>query len=88
MKDYFVSKEQSRWEIVYWSTDQGKSTIEERFDSLTKEQFKLIAKEMKLLELCGNLLELPHSRSLKRDCLSYEKESLDLEFIMRFYTTR
>lgn len=61
-----MSKEQSKWEIIYWSNDQGKSTIEEWFDSLTKEQFKSIAKEMKLLELCGNSLKLPHSRSLKK----------------------
>jgi putative addiction module killer protein len=61
-----VSKERPRWEIIYWSTDQDKSTIEEWFDSLTKEQFKSIAKEMKLLELSGNLLKLPHSRSLKK----------------------
>jgi putative addiction module killer protein len=61
-----VSKELSQWEVIYWSTDQGKSTIEQWFDALTHEQFKSIAKEVKLLELCGNLLKLPHSRSLKK----------------------
>lgn len=61
-----MSEKQSRWEVMYWSTDQGKNTIEQWFDTLTHEQFKSIAKEMKLLELCGNLLKLPHSRSLKK----------------------
>jgi len=61
-----VSKEQSKWTIEYWCNDKGESTVEEWFDSLTDEQFKSVAKEMKLLELCGNLLKLPHSRSLKQ----------------------
>lgn len=88
MRDVIVSKEQSKWEIVYWSTDQGKSTIEEWFDSLTKEQFKSIAKEMKLLELSGNLLKLPHSRSLKKGLFELRERSMGLEFIMHFYAIR
>lgn len=71
-----MSKEPSKWEVVYWSTNQGKSTIEEWFDVLTKEQFKSVAKEMKLLALCGNSLKLPHSRSLKRGLFEL-RERLD-----------
>lgn len=61
-----MSKEQSKWVIEYWCNDKGESTIEKWLDSLTDEQLKSVAKEMKLLELCGNLLKLPHSRSLKK----------------------
>lgn len=61
-----MRQEGSKWELVYWSNNNGDSPIEEWFDSLTKEQFKSIAKELRLLELCGNMLKLPHSRSLKQ----------------------
>lgn len=53
------------WAIKYWSSVNGNSSIEDWFNSLTKEQFKSVAKELKLLELCGNKLSLPHSRMLK-----------------------
>jgi putative addiction module killer protein len=63
-----VKKEnqQSNWKIEYWCNDKDESAVEEWLDSLTKEQLKSVAKEMKLLELCGNQLRLPHSRSLKK----------------------
>lgn len=38
--------------------------VEKELDSLTNEQLKSIAKEIKLLELCGNSLKLPHSKAL------------------------
>jgi len=59
-------KDQSNWKVEYWCNDNGVSTVEKWLDSLTKEQLKSVAKEMKLLELCGNQLRLPHSRSLKQ----------------------
>lgn len=31
---------------------------------MTKEEFKSLARELKLLESCGNALRLPHSRAL------------------------
>lgn len=60
-----MNKDQNKWTIKYWCGVDNDSAIEEWFDSLTDIQFKSIAKEMKLLELSGNLLKLPHSRSLK-----------------------
>jgi putative addiction module killer protein len=53
------------WKIDYWcvyKTDE--SPLEAILDSLTYEQFKSIAKEIKLLEICGNTLRLPHSKPL------------------------
>lgn len=38
--------------------------MESWLDRLTKLQLKSVAKELKLLEECGNELRLPHSRSL------------------------
>lgn len=61
-----MNKKQIEWKIKYWCGDKGKGTLEEWLDVLSLEQLKSIAKEMRLLELCGNLLKLPHSRSLKK----------------------
>jgi putative addiction module killer protein len=38
--------------------------VEAWLDERTVEQIKSLAKEIKLLENCGNTLRLPHSRSL------------------------
>lgn len=46
------------WNVVYLDS------VEEWLDKLTKQQLKSLAKEIRLLELCGNQLKLPHSRSL------------------------
>lgn len=53
-----------KWQIRYWVADTGKSPLEKWFDKLTTEQIKSIAKEIKILELVGNELKLPHSRAL------------------------
>ena len=53
-----------KWNIKYWANDQGKGLIEQWLNQLTKEQFKSVAKEIVMLELAGNELKLPHSRSL------------------------
>ena len=46
------------WNISYLQV------VEAWLDGLTKEQFKSIVKELRLLECCGNKLRLPHSKSL------------------------
>jgi len=46
------------WNIGYLEV------AEDWLNSLSKEQLKSIAKEVRLLEHCGNTLKLPHSRSL------------------------
>lgn len=53
------------WKINYWAIHQSAEvSIEEILNNLTTEQIKSIAKEVKLLEICGNSLKLPHSKSL------------------------
>lgn len=53
------------WKIDYWNINKkDKSSVEATLDNLTDEQFKSVAKEIKLLEICGNALQLPHSKSL------------------------
>ena len=52
----------SEWRIEYWHDD--KSTFELWLNKLNKEELKGISKEIKLLELSGNKLKLPHSKSL------------------------
>ncbi|MGD9107933.1 MAG: type II toxin-antitoxin system RelE/ParE family toxin, partial [Gammaproteobacteria bacterium] len=46
------------WKIVYLDT------LEEWISQLNKMQLKSLAKELKLLELCGNKIKLPHSKAL------------------------
>ena len=46
------------WKIGYLEV------VEDWLDNLSCGQLKAIAKEIRLLELCGNQLKLPHSRSL------------------------
>lgn len=79
-----MSKEQSKWTIQYWGDDSGESSVEEWLDLLTDEQFKSVAKEMKLLELCGNLLKLPHSRSLKKGLFELRERNYGLRIYYAF----
>ena len=53
------------WTIKYWPDTSKKNTIEYWFDQLTKEELKTISQLVKLLELCGNKLKMPHSKPLK-----------------------
>ncbi|MBP9693736.1 MAG: type II toxin-antitoxin system RelE/ParE family toxin [Alphaproteobacteria bacterium] len=50
------------WVVEYYK----ESGIESWLDNLTIEQLKAVAKEVKFLELSGNRLRLPHSKSLKK----------------------
>ena len=53
-----------KWSVSYLDS------VEEWLDCLDKAQFKSLAKEIKLLELCGSTLKLPHSRPLVMVCLN------------------
>ena len=54
-----------KWKIdYYYPNEKQVSSVENFFNQLTREQLKSLAKELKLLELCGNTLKLPHSKSL------------------------
>ena len=72
-----------RWKIDYWCNLKGESSVEKWLDSLSDEQLKSVAKEMKLLELCGNLLKMPHSRTLKKGLF----ELRERQFGLRIYYT-
>ena len=54
----------NRWLVEYWNEKSSKSSVEKWLDGLTKEELKSVAKELRLLELCGNELKLPHSKTL------------------------
>jgi len=46
------------WKIIY------PDHMDNWLKHLTKRELKSIAKELRLLELCGNKLKLPHSKAL------------------------
>lgn len=46
------------WKIIY------SETLSIWLDQIDKQQLKSIAKELRLLELCGCQLKLPHSKAL------------------------
>ena len=53
------------WTIEYWNNGKNeKHSVEKWLDALTNDQLKSVAKELKLLGMCGNELKLPHSKSL------------------------
>ena len=53
-----------KWVIEFWREKTKKGPVERWLDQLEKDQFKSISKELELLELCGNQLKLPHSKTL------------------------
>ena len=81
-------KQKEQWQLEYWCDSKGISPIEQWFDSLTKEQFKSIAKELKLLELCGNLLKLPHSRSLKKGLFELRERKYGFRIYYTFFKNK
>ena len=75
----------TKWTVEYYVDALGKRSVEKWFDSLTKEQFKSVAKELKLLELCGNDLKLPHSRSLGKGLFELRERRFCYLSFSRFY---
>ena len=73
----------SEWTLVLWEDDNGDSPLEDWFDKLTKEHFSSIAREIKLLEMAGNQLRLPHSKSLEDKLFELRERS----FGFRIYYT-
>ncbi|MBS1987340.1 type II toxin-antitoxin system RelE/ParE family toxin [Candidatus Dependentiae bacterium] len=53
-----------KWCIEYWDDRTGNNSLEKWFDKLTDEQLKSVSKEIRLLEVLGNTLRLPHSKAL------------------------
>ena len=52
------------WTIRYLDSRKRSASVELWLDSLSDAQLKFIAKEIQLLQHCGNTLRLPHSKSL------------------------
>lgn len=65
------------WKIVYLDT------LEKWMSQLNKIQLKSLAKELKLLELCGNKIKLPHSKSIGSGLF----ELRERKFGLRIYYT-
>jgi len=58
-----------KWHIEYWNN------LEKWLNKLNKEQLKLVSKELRLLELSGNQLRLPHSKSLGKGIFELRERS-------------
>jgi putative addiction module killer protein len=57
-------------------------------DKLSKEHLKSIAKELKLLELCGNNLKLPHSKALGRGLFELRERVYGYRIYYTFVASR
>ena len=74
------------WKINYWNAHKKEETsIEAALDKLTDEQFKSIAKEIKLLEVCGNTLRLPHSKSLGKKLFELRERRFGYRIYYTFF---
>jgi putative addiction module killer protein len=66
------------WEVRYLED------IEKWLDGLGKEQRLNVLKELRLLEYCGNVLKLPHSRSLGRGLFELRERKYHLRLYYGF----
>jgi len=71
------------WQLEYWCDSSSIPTVRAWLDRLSDEQLKSVAKEVKLLELCGHELRLPHSRALGKGLF----ELRERKFGYRLYYT-
>ena len=71
-----------KWNIDYLEP------VEDWLDSLAKEQLKALAKEIRLLELCGNELKLPHSKSLGSGLFELRERRFGLRLYYCFKKTQ
>jgi putative addiction module killer protein len=74
-----------KWIIGYWRDTTGKNSVEKWLDSLNEEQLKFIAKELKLLEISGNQLRLPHSKSLGKGLFELRERRYGYRIYYGFY---
>ena len=79
----------SKWKIKYYCPVEKKvSAVEGFFDQLTNEQFKAVAKELRLLELCGHALRLPHSKPLGHGLFELRERKFGYRIITLLVKTR
>jgi len=64
------------WTIsFYCEQNTGTSSVQCWLDERNTHQLKAIAKELKLLQLCGNTLRLPHSKALGESLFELRERS-------------
>jgi putative addiction module killer protein len=73
------------WILEYWVDELGKRSVERWLLKLTREQFKAVSKELKLLEICGNDLKLPHSRALGKGLFELREQRYGYRIYYGFY---
>lgn len=78
---YFMGK----WSVEYWVDRSEKSSVERWLLKLKREQFKAVAKELTLLEICGNDLKLPHSRALGKGLFELREQRYGYRIYYGFY---
>jgi putative addiction module killer protein len=67
-----------QWDILY------SEHVQNWLDELDKQQLKSLAKELRLIELCGNQLKLPHSKSLGAGLFELRERSYGLRIYYCF----
>jgi putative addiction module killer protein len=77
-----------KWILEYWVDSSGKCSIECWLLRLTREQFKAVSKELKLLEIGGADLRLPHSRALGKGLFELREQSFGYRIYYGFYVNR
>lgn len=74
-----------KWSIEYWVDESGKRSVERWLLKLTRDQFKAVAKELTLLEICGNDLKLPHSKALGKGLFELREQRYGYRIYYGFY---
>lgn len=73
------------WCISYWNGEgSAGSSVEAWLDGLSKEQLKSVAKEMRLLQISGNKLRLPHSKALGKGLFELRERRYGLRMYYMF----
>lgn len=72
----------TRWHIEYWND------LEKWFDELSNEQFKSISKELRLLELIGSRLRLPHSKALGKGIFELRERRYGYRVYYAFHSNK
>ncbi len=70
------------WKVLYLES------VEDWLASLSKPELKSLAKELKLLELCGNELRLPHSKALGSGLFELRERSFGLRIYYTYSANR
>lgn len=76
------------WAISYWHTENGIDLVEKWLDTLTREQLKSVARELKLLEKCGNSLKPPHSKALGKGLFELRERKFGFRLYYSFLRNR